>query len=163
MTTLEEIQNKLSEIDTLRSKAKAEILANDSMTKYEKLCLLNENDFLGVDPYIAHIFPDWEKECKALERQATIDAGKDPSTAYVCEIVDDVLSDNCDRHETLNLIDLMDDWMYGDADLTKTMRVVTNRGDYWKQSKIEKPIQEVVDRICDYCIANNVYGFVMDW
>jgi hypothetical protein len=163
MKALEEIKEKLKEIEDLKVIAKNDIINDENTSKLEKLTLLRDNDMLGVCNSIAEIFPDWEDESIHLEMQAAIDDGKDPEKDYICTITDDMFcNDNYDRHQTVDLVSIIENISWDNEDLDKdTMVVIRNRGKY--KTNLKKTINEVIDVMYDWCIETNQYGFVMDW
>jgi hypothetical protein len=172
--------SKLEEFKALKVEAEQEILNDTTKTPLDKLRDLYYNDMWGYSDWVNIEFPKWTKECEELERQATIDAGKDPEKEYVCRVTDTVFDPSCFEHgrgETVSYVDIMDDYIsdfkYEHEDLVAeyektgripesvTMTVVTNRGDY--ESEVIKPVQEVIDRLCEFCIEKKIIGYTNDW
>jgi hypothetical protein len=173
-------------IDALKSAKEAalkEILGSTDMSDLEKLTHLHQNDLWGFSDWVNDEFPEWQKECIDLEIQATIDDGKDPEKEYVCKITDTVFDPSWADHgrgESVSYIDIIENYVWdfeysnkenkellaeyketGRIPESETMVVVTNRGDY--NSEVVKPVQEVIDRLCEFCMKEKIIGYTNDW
>ena len=173
--------SKVAELKKIKKGAIKEILGDKTTTSLEKLATIEENGLWDFSDWVNEEFPEWEQECCDLERQATIDAGKDPETEHVCTITDTVFDPSWADHgrgATVSYVSIMRDYLWrfnrnaseedkaefkktGKIPLSDTMVVVSNRGDY--NSKVVKPVQEVIDRICEFCIKEKVIGYTNDW
>mgnify|MGYP003672656113 FL=1 len=133
----------------------------------EKLELITEHKLWGVDDWLPRMFDDLEEECRQKETNAVLaDAlakGKDPANMYVCTITDNKLIDYEDynRREVVYYEQILEGLWYDMQDGIKDMVVVTNRGDF--KSEVKRPIQEIVDRICNHAFETKTIGFRIDW
>lgn len=159
--------SKLSQLKEIKKEAIKEILGDTSTSKLTKLETITNEKLWEIDTYINNEFGDWEEECNLKEKAAAIADGKVDGQDYICSMTDTIFDPSVIYHEKYERIyyvneikTLMEDYGYGSED-EATIDVVTSRGDY--QSVVTKSIQEVIDRICDYCFENETIGFNLDW
>ena len=161
--------DSLNELEKLKKKAEEDILSVGYLSKLEKLELLEEKDIWKHSPFINHVFPEWEEECKQMEREAAIADGKVVGKDYISTIVDDIFDPSTFRHEKYEIVSYLDEMDYLEELLDETdgtdkegyIRVVTCRGNY--NSAVYKTYDEVVEAICDYCLENKIIGYRNDW
>lgn len=156
------IQDKIEKMNSLRKEILSDILGNNELTKLGKLKLITEQRLWRVHPYVQNEFKDWENECNEKEKESRL---KDTKTVrgfvYDCTTNDSFLrNDNKDKYATYIYIDEINN-ILEEYELTDDFLVMTNRGDY--ETKLYKKVSEVIDRICDYCLENEIIGFTFDW
>lgn len=157
------IQEQIKELQTLRIE---EIVNDDSLSKIEKLKMLEKEKLFGYASSLQTVFPEWEEEIIELERieaHQRFNEGKD-KYFYQSKMVDDIFDPSYDINEkyvTVSYADFLenclDDFMEDDSD---SVTVMTTRG---PSVKLVKSLTEVIDKIYDYCIEHKIIGFKNDW
>lgn len=157
------ILNYREAMKKLKDEMLQNILSDNNLTKVEKLETLAENNVLPIGNWIQHPFYKYEKEFKemiwanpAFDKEY---ARFERDGKKYNPIIDDYFcfNDYWDRHQTIDLAQVARDV---DEDDIEEITVLTNRStkDKFKISK-----KQFIDDIYDFCISNNMIGFVMDW
>lgn len=161
------MSNIKKQIELLKEQRIEEIIADNNISKLEKLKLFKEESLFGIESYIQdnEIFEEWVAEL-------VLKIKKDRRKDFV--IVDTFISPSeydFERYETFylfeikdileNLIEDYDEDYEGEVfDYPNTFPVVTARN---SKFTINKTPQEVLDKIYAYAITNRVCGYKIDW
>lgn len=163
MSAKDKLNSAREKIALAKKELLDEVLNNDSLSKFEKLEVITNEELFGIADWIqTGMFRDWEIECNALEKKAVESDPNNSEGSYVCTITDDyfTISDFYeDRRETVYFMNALENLLEEPEDLE--IVVVSNRGKYG--SKIYKKPAEIIDRVCDYCFENKIIGCVVDW
>lgn len=158
------IQDQIKALQTLRI---AEIVNDDSLFKVEKLKLLEKEKLFGYASSIQTEFPEWEEEIIELERieaRRRFDNGKD-KYFYQSKMVDSVFDPSRDTYEKCELVsyaDFIENMLdeFEDETNSDNIIVLSTRGPC---VTLSKPLNEVIDKIFDFCIEKRIIGFKNDW
>lgn len=128
------------------------ILTDTEISKVEKLCLISENDLFKTNSWICDPFHD--EYFKEYESQLAKKGVTNPC------IDSWVHNRDLQRHETVNLAEILEYMDEDDDDNDELITIYTNRrtSDTLKISKYE-----FVDTIYDWCIKNKCIAFEIDW
>lgn len=144
---------------------KTSILEDDTLSRYEKLELLEDNDIFHAKIWVQHPFKKTKWHDDLLER---IKNNPD-ETGYACTIIDDYFN-NCylERHQTLHVKSYFEDEPSKDDPnyeslMEKKVTILNNRGKPEYRQEVQISYREFLDFMWEWCIENECYGWEMDW
>jgi hypothetical protein len=148
-----------------------EILNNDSLSKLDKLKIIEEKRYWGYAEYIQHEFKQWEKEALKLEKkeaQRILKEGSDDSYEicaeqfYQSKMTDSIFDPSTFKHERYQRVsyykELKD--LFEDNSEEEIITVITTRH---PRVELKKTYQEIVDSVFEYACKNEIIGFINDW
>lgn len=147
------IQEHISKLKESQNQLVDSILAEESLSIYEKLSIIRNNNLWGYDNWIQRIFEKQQKQFRTLIAE----------TGEKIIIIDDFINskDYLNRKETIDLVDELlflseNEEVYESGEVV----VLTNRG---TDHEFKMKIQDVEKAIYDWCVENKKLGYKFDW
>jgi hypothetical protein len=158
-------------IKLLQKERIQEIINDNSLSKSDKIRLLDEESLYGYASFIQHEFKKWEKEALELEKLEAERILKEGTSNhlygrdicldqfYQSKIIDyPLIRSNYVRYEEVSYCYIMDELEdYPDNEL---ITVLTTRH---PKIELKKTKEEIIDAIYNYAISNKIVGFKLDW
>lgn len=178
---MSEIQKQ---IELLKEQRIQEIINDESISKLDRLELLEKENLFGYAPYIQDEFPEWEKEIIELEKieaeRILKEGSPDPNEIcarmfYQSKMVDtrwDPSESLYEKHDLVSYSRLLnsleendeeDFEEYYDENGNSKDGLITIMTTRHPRVILRKSKQEIIDKLYDFCIANKIIGFKMDW
>lgn len=125
-------------------------MADEGLSKFERLSLIRDNNLWGIDGWIKRIF---KKQQEVFLASLKADGEKYAST------IDDFInsSDYRNRGSTVDLVDELE--ILGEVDGDEIV-VLTSRG---SSHEFKMKIKDVEQAIYDWCCENKKIGYKFDW
>lgn len=156
--------SKLDKLNNLKEEIVNEILADESLSKIEKLEKIEKNKLWGYATYIQDEFPEWTEEFK-----------KELGVAHPC--IDSMFDPSHFKHEKYETVSYSDELKYledhfedyaddYDEDEDEVMNtvatypVLTNRTN---DKKVWKTKEQIIDAVFKHCVKEKIVGYKNDW
>lgn len=148
------------EFAALKKERVATILADDSLSKIEKLATIEEEGLWKYADWVTKPYPEeWTAEIQKLYKKAGGNG--------TC-IIDDQIFDSEDRHSTISyaegleylLENALDELDEEEDNPDPLITVYTTRGTH---VALQKKYSEIVDAVFDFACKKQQVGFVFDW
>ncbi len=156
--------NLQQQIKKLEEKRIQEILDDDSLSKIEKLKLLENENLFTIASYIQHEFRKWEEEAKELEKlkaEQEFANNKDPNKHfYHSKMTDSIFDPSLGIHEKYETVSYADALENLETDENDMVVVITTRNPH---IKLLKSKQEVIDVVFDFCVQHKYHSFKINW
>ena len=157
--TIKRIDELREKISSLKEEALQEVINDNSLSKVQKLRLIDDYDLLDYHEWINHPFAEWNDEVFELERieaQKLLNEGK-ITYFHQSSMVDDDINHHCEnKGERISYADYLDSI----EEYEDKIPVLTTRNPH---ITLYKTYEEVVDYLYDYCLMNKIIGHVFDW
>jgi hypothetical protein len=146
--------------------ARIEEIIASSVSKIEKLKLLEKEKLFKYAEYIQEEFTDWEVEAVQLEKELAekqFAEGKSEDGFFYHSKMTDTIFDpstfEYEKYETVSYASALER-MLRNVDESGNVVVITTRG---PRIELIKPVNEVIDKVFEFCVTNKYVGYKNDW
>lgn len=140
-----------------------QILEDKKLNKVEKLYLIEQEKLFGTSNFlVCNIFDSWKDSLRKLLRSPDL---------YIEDVLDKYL-EYYNRHEYISFPLFLENFhenydefenIINDKDNALVEALYITRHTKYKDVKVMKSYNEIVDLVYDYCIKNQIVGYSYDW